>query len=72
MKYRDLIKELIPFADEEVNFTVFACPDPENNIVFDEVRFFHQNDNGDFIIGAKQCYNYETFETIGETKIIKE
>lgn len=75
MKYRDLIKLLEPVADEEINMTTYSVRDfvyGDGRKTTHEVRFFHQNDDGEFIVGVKQEYDSETFENIGETKIITE
>lgn len=84
MKYRDLIKLLEPIADEEINMTCSSeqeyqslyDDDPElgdRKKTIDIVRFYHSfEDNNDFVVGVKQVYDSESFDNIGETKVITE
>lgn len=82
MKYKDLIEKLMPFADEEINmastreefFYSVNSDDPvygDRKYIVDEVRFYHPfEDNNDMIVGVKMKYDSESFDRIGEAKII--
>ncbi len=84
MKYRDLIKLLEPIADEEINMTCSSeqeyqsLYDDDSELgdrkkTIDTVRFYHSlDDNNDFVVGVKQVYDSESFDNIGETKVITE
>lgn len=84
MKYRDLIKLLEPIADEEINMNCSSeqeyqslyDDDPElgnRKKTTDTVRFYHSlDDNNDFVVGVRQVYDSESFDNIGETKVITE
>lgn len=79
MKYRDLIEKLLPFADEEINLTASHeqmpadALDLENwdEIVLDKISFFRNTeDSNDLICSVEQTYDSESFENIGEPKIL--
>ena len=82
MKYRDLIEKLLPFADEEINMLVFSeeefyslySDDPEygdRKKVIHTTRFYHPfEDNNDIIVGVEQSMDKDSFDNIGEAKII--
>jgi hypothetical protein len=67
--YNDIIEKLLPYKDNKVQITAtkFWNVDentfPGGNEVHEEIRFFDEDDN--FIVGVKERYNKETFETIG-------
>ena len=80
MKYQELIDALLPYAEEEINISVSSEENPENlydlenwnRITTDQVSFFRGcTDNSDLIVAVKQSYNSESFENIGESKLIK-
>lgn len=67
MKYKDLIEKLQPFAEQEIHMT--ASHIDYDGVTTVEARFFESSGDGELIVAAKQKYNSETFDNIGETEV---